>query len=67
MLGKSLVAHSGNLDEEYLVWVVYYYTTIELIAAFKANLRLYGDLILKELLKDGSILVKWFRLTCQFP
>ena len=55
---QSIVAHSGNLDEEYLVWFVYYYTTIEIIAAFKANLRLYGDQILEELLKDGLILVK---------
>ena len=37
MLDKSLVAHSGNLAEEYLVWFVYYYTTIKIIAAFKSQ------------------------------
>lgn len=55
---QSIVALSGNLDGEYLVWFVYYYTTIDIIAAFKANLRLYGDLLLEDILKDGLILVK---------
>lgn len=54
---QSIVAHRGNLAEEYLVWFVYYHTTIE-TGAFKANLRHYGDQILEELLKDGLILVK---------
>jgi hypothetical protein len=55
---QSIVAHSCNLAEENLVWFVFYYTTIEIIAAFKANLRSYGDQILEELLKDGLILEK---------
>lgn len=55
---QSIVAHRGNLAEEYLVWFVYYHTTIEITGAFKANLRHYGDQILEELLKDGLILVK---------
>jgi hypothetical protein len=53
-----MVAHKGNLAEEYLIWFVYYHTTIEIIGAFKANLRHYKDQILEELLKDGFILIK---------
>jgi hypothetical protein len=55
---QSIVAHRGNLAEEYLIWFVYYHTTIEIIGAFKANLRHYRDQILEELSKDGLILVK---------
>ena len=55
---QSNVAHIGNLAEEYLIWFVYYHTTIEIIGAFKANLRHYRDQILDELLKDGLILIK---------
>jgi hypothetical protein len=55
---QSIVAHRGNLAEEYLIWFVYYHTTIEIIGAFKANLRHYRDQILEELLKDGLILIK---------
>ena len=55
---QSNVAHRGNLAEEYLIWFVYYHTTIEIIGAFKANLRHYRDQILDELLKDGLILIK---------
>ncbi|MFZ0655235.1 MAG: hypothetical protein WAM19_01165, partial [Nitrososphaeraceae archaeon] len=55
---QSIVAHRGNLAEEYLIWFVYYHTTIEIIGAFKANLRHYRDQILDELLKDGLILIK---------
>ena len=45
---QSIVAHRGNLAEEYLIWFVYYHTTIEIIGAFKANLRHYRDQILEE-------------------
>lgn len=55
---QSIVAHRGNLAEEYLIWFVYYHTAIEIIGAFKANLRQYGDQILEELQIDGLILVK---------
>jgi hypothetical protein len=55
---QNIVAHRGNLAEEYLIWFVYYHTTIEIIGAFKANLRQYRDQILEELLKDGLILIK---------
>lgn len=55
---QSIVAHRGNLAEEYLIWFVYYHTTIEIIGAFKANLRNYRDQILEELQKDGLILIK---------
>jgi hypothetical protein len=55
---QSLVAHSGNLAEEYIVWFVYYYTTIEIIAAFKSQFETLRRSILKELLKDGLLLVK---------
>jgi hypothetical protein len=54
----TFVAHRGNLAEEYLVWFVYYHTTIEIIGVFKANLRHSGDQILEELLKYGLILIK---------
>ena len=57
MLGKVML-HRGNLAEEYLIWFVCYHTTIEIIGAFKANLRHYRDQILDELLKDGLILIK---------
>jgi hypothetical protein len=55
---QSNVVHRGNLAEEYLIWFVYYHTTIEIIGAFKANLRHYRDQIIDELLKDGLILMK---------
>ena len=55
---QSIVAHRGNLAEEYLIWFIFYHTIIEIIGAFKANLRHYRDQILEELLKDGLILVK---------
>ncbi|MDQ3837828.1 MAG: hypothetical protein M3297_01010 [Thermoproteota archaeon] len=55
---QSIVAHRGSLAEEYLIWFIYYHTTIEIIGAFKANLRHYGDQILDELLKDGLILIQ---------
>jgi hypothetical protein len=55
---QSIVAHRGNLAEEYIIWFVYYHTTIEIIGAFKANLRHYRDQILEELQKDGLILIK---------
>jgi hypothetical protein len=55
---QSIVAHRGNLAEEYLIWFVYYHTAIEIIGAFKANLRHYRDQILEELQKDGLILIK---------
>jgi hypothetical protein len=52
---ESIVAHRGTLAEEYLIWFVYYHTAIEIIGAFKANLKRYGDQILEELQKDGMI------------
>jgi hypothetical protein len=55
---QSIVARRGNLAEEYLIWFVYYHTTIEIIGAFKTNLRRYRDQILEELIKDGLILIK---------
>jgi hypothetical protein len=55
---QSIVTHKGNLAEEYLIWFVYYHTAIEIIGAFKANLRQYGDQILEELQMDGLILVE---------
>jgi hypothetical protein len=36
---QSIVAHRGNLAEEYLIWFIIYHTIIEIIGAFKANLR----------------------------
>jgi hypothetical protein len=55
---QSIVAHRGNLAEEYLIWFIYYHTTMEIIGAFKANLRHYGDQILEELQNDGLVLIK---------
>ncbi len=55
---QSIVAHRGNLAEEYLIWFIYYHTTMEIIDAFKANLRHYGDQILEELQNDGLVLIK---------
>jgi hypothetical protein len=55
---ESIVAHRGYLAEEYLIWFVYYHTAIEIIGAFKANLKRYGDQILEELQKDGIIQIK---------
>jgi hypothetical protein len=55
---QSIVAHRGNLSEEYIIWFVYYHTAIEIIGAFRANLRHYGDQILEELQKDGIIQIK---------
>jgi hypothetical protein len=55
---QSIVAHRGNLSEEYIIWFVYYHTAIEIIGAFRANLRYYGDQILEELQKDGIIQIK---------
>jgi hypothetical protein len=55
---KVILTHRGNLAEEYLIWFVYYHTTVEIIGAFKANLRRYADQILEELLKDDLILIK---------
>jgi len=55
---ESIVAHRGILAEEYLIWFVYYHTAIEIIGAFRANLKRYGDQILEELLKDGIIQIK---------
>ena len=55
---ESIVAHRGNLAEEYIIWFVYYHTAMEIIGAFKANLRHYRDQILEELQKDGLILIK---------
>jgi hypothetical protein len=52
---ESIVAHRGILAEEYLIWFVYSHTAIEIIGAFKANLKRYGDQILEELRKDGII------------
>jgi hypothetical protein len=52
---ESIVAHRGILAEEYLIWFVYYHTAIEIIGAFKANLKRYGDQILEELQNDGMI------------
>lgn len=57
MLGKVLL-HIEVMAEEYLIWFIFYHTIIEIIGAFKANLRHYRDQILEELLKDGLILVK---------
>jgi hypothetical protein len=55
---ESIVAHRGTLNEEYVIWFVYHHTAIEIIGAFKANLKRYGDQILEELLKDGIIQIK---------
>jgi hypothetical protein len=55
---QSIVAHRDYLSEEYLIWFVYYHTAIEIIGAFKANLKHYRDQILEELQKDGIIQIK---------
>jgi len=55
---ESIVAHRGYLAEEYLIWFVYHHTAIEIIGAFRANLKRYGDQILEELQKDGIIQIK---------
>jgi hypothetical protein len=52
---ESIVVNRGILAEEYLIWFVYCHTAIEIIGAFKANLKRYGDQILEELQKDGMI------------
>jgi hypothetical protein len=55
---ESIVAHRGILAEEYLVWFVYCHTAKEIIYAFGANLKRYGDQILEELQRDGIIQIK---------
>jgi hypothetical protein len=55
---ESIVANRGYLAEEYLIWFVYHYTAIEIIGAFRANLKRYRDQILEELQKDGLIQIK---------
>ena len=55
---QSIVVNRGNFAEEYLIWFVYYHTTIEIIGAFKANLGHYRDQILEDLVKESLILVK---------
>jgi hypothetical protein len=55
---ESKIIHQGYPTDEYLIWFLYYHTAIEIIGAFKANLKHYGDQILEELQKDGLILIK---------
>ena len=55
---ESKIVHQGYRTDEYLIWFLYYHTAREIIGAFKANLKHYGDQILEELQKDGLILIK---------
>jgi hypothetical protein len=55
---ESKIVHQGYGTDEYLIWFLYYHTAREIIGAFKANLKHYGDQILEELQKDGLILIK---------
>ena len=55
---ESKIVHQGYCTDEYLIWFLYYHTVREIIGAFKANLKHYGDQILEELQKDGLILIK---------
>ena len=55
---ESIVAHRGYLAEEYLIWFVYQHTAKEIISAFGANLKRYGDQILEALERDGIIKIK---------
>jgi hypothetical protein len=55
---QSIVIDRGIRTDEYLLWFVYEHTTLEILAAFNANLKRYRDLILEELQNDREIQIQ---------
>jgi hypothetical protein len=55
---QSISPHKRIRIDDYLLWFVCERTTLEILAAFSANLRHYRDQILEELQHDEEIQIK---------
>ena len=55
---QSISTHKRIRIDDYLLWFVCERTTLEILAAFSANLRHYRDQILEELQHDEEIQIK---------
>jgi hypothetical protein len=55
---QSIAIHRGIRIEDYLLWFVCERTALEILAAFNANLKNYGDQILEELQNEKEIQIK---------
>jgi hypothetical protein len=55
---QSIVVHRGIRANDYLLWFVCEHTTLEILAAFNANLKHYRDIMLEELQTEEEIQIK---------
>jgi hypothetical protein len=55
---QSIVVHRDIRANDYLLWFVCEHTTLEILAAFNANLKHYRDIMLEELQTEDEIQIK---------